>query len=408
MAVLRVVRKQEIVIRNLLVFSYAFFSLQGYIFYNELISKSCQLLCAGIGFIYLMRTTFFQSKRPFVIVVWALFFFVQLGSFLFYPKEVMSYRLGVVPTLNELKQVCMTILCFFPFYFWGQNGYLSDKFVRGLVLLFFVFGLLQFSFVEQKTLTTSLQDNITNNAAYTFVYLSIAFPLFFKNNLKWGLLLLGISTVLIMYGNKRGAIVCYVVLLMLFSYYYVKVHRSKIVSMFIIGVILLGMCVLGYNEYSSNVYLQERVIETMEGNDSGRSLIYTQLWKNWSQHSSISQQLFGRGMAQTINVAGNYAHNDWLELLINNGLLGTGLYLVFFLSVYSLIKKSKLIGYDRCVAYASVLVLFMISIFSMGYTGGYFCFLILGTMIGRNESINRQFKTKVLMKNYYEKSFVYN
>ena len=40
MAVLRVVRKQEIVIRNLLVFSYAFFSLQGYIFYNELISKS--------------------------------------------------------------------------------------------------------------------------------------------------------------------------------------------------------------------------------------------------------------------------------------------------------------------------------------------------------------------------------
>ena len=283
---------------------------------------------------------------------------------------------------------------------------ITDQFILKLTLLLFVLGIIRFGYVEQSLV--SLGDEVTNNVAYTFVYLSIAFPLFFKHNIKLGLLLLGVSLILIMYGSKRGAIGCYAVVLILFAFYYVKNHRSKFLSIFVLGVMLLGTSFMVYREYTNNTYLQERIVETIEGNDSGRGSIYTQLWDNWSQTRSISQQLFGKGMAQTINVAGNYAHNDWLELLTNNGLIGVGVYLLFFLSAYFYVKRSPLIGFDRCVAYACILVLFMVSIFSMGYTGNYFCFLMLGTMIGKSENIKWQAKKEHTEKNYYEKDFMHN
>ena len=111
--------RKEIVIRNLLVSLYIIFAIQSYPFlYNDWISKICQLGCTAIGFVYLLRCIFFMhQKQPLMNTFLAIFFFLQITSFIFYPQEVASVRLGNVSTLNMMKQVCMTILCFFPFYF---------------------------------------------------------------------------------------------------------------------------------------------------------------------------------------------------------------------------------------------------------------------------------------------------
>ena len=60
--------------------------------------------------------------------------------------------------------------------------------------------------------------------------------------------------------------------------------------------------------------------------------------------------------------------NDWLELLISNGAVGVILYLTIFISMIKFLRNSSLSPIMRLSAYLCILIWFLQSIFSMGYT----------------------------------------
>ena len=63
----------------------------------------------------------------------------------------------------------------------------------------------------------------------------------------------------------------------------------------------------------------------------------------FSDHANLLAFLFGNGANATITIVGKNAHNDWLEILINQGLVGGLLFAYFW---YVFFRTCK-IAYNR-------------------------------------------------------------
>lgn len=88
-------------------------------------------------------------------------------------------------------------------------------------------------------------------------------------------------------------------------------------------------------------YFAQRVESTIQGNNSGRNRLYSSVWSAVRNEENIIRILFGHGANSTIKYAGNFAHQDWLETMCNNGLLGVCLLIAFFVSFGNTVLKSR-------------------------------------------------------------------
>ena len=78
----------------------------------------------------------------------------------------------------------------------------------------------------------------------------------------------------------------------------------------------------------SEEFMIKRMASILEGNTSGRDVIYGTIFTKWYSSTNIWNLLFGFGFAGSLEITGgSYAHNDWLELLSNFGLTGIIAYL---------------------------------------------------------------------------------
>ena len=169
-------------------------------------------------------------------------------------------------------------------------------------------------------------------------------------------------------GMKRGAIMIGLVCLIWFlyrTYKSSKSNRSLIIFLTSIAII----CGVAYliDFYNNSEYFQYRIEQTLEGNSSGRDSIYGSLWQYYINQDSLLNILLGNGAMHTIKIAGNFAHNDWLELLICQGLLGIVIYLAYFISLYKNFKNSHNNSILYNILGMCLFIMFASSIFSMSY-----------------------------------------
>ncbi|MCF0206128.1 MAG: O-antigen ligase family protein [Bacteroidales bacterium] len=139
----------------------------------------------------------------------------------------------------------------------------------------------------------------------------------------------------------------------------------------------------------SNGALQARFQETIDGNSSGRDAIYSNILDNFFKTDSPKQILFGNGFASSpIVTGGRYAHNDWLEILCGQGILGVILYALFFLFVFQYTFKKSLTRNERYAALSIFVIWLLKSLFSMGYVDIQTLPLtiLLGYIIGVNDN----------------------
>lgn len=157
---------------------------------------------------------------------------------------------------------------------------------------------------------------------------------------------LAVCFMFVMTGAKRGAIICMgAVLLYLIWWYYKDKHISlRTIASILVIITALG---IGINYYfTTDDYLQQRLQQTLEGNSSHRDVLYFILWNEWL-NADLVTQLFGRGIAQTVPLAGNFAHNDWLELLTDEGLLGALIYLIIIVKFFNIANIYKMVLLNR-------------------------------------------------------------
>ena len=73
----------------------------------------------------------------------------------------------------------------------------------------------------------------------------------------------------------------------------------------------------------------------MEGDISGRDNIAKLIIDYHGTQANVFQIVFGSGSDGTLRLIGAYAHNDWLEILFNQGIVGIIMYVIYWISFLS-------------------------------------------------------------------------
>lgn len=279
---------------------------------------------------------------------------------------------GAVLTATEfLKNIYKSLLPLYAFYVFFKEGKLSENTVRLWLPIFLVVCAGKFMVYEQQRFLNSSYDTdgLTNNVAYDFLSL---FPLlyFVKEKKLWQYGMLAVMMIFILYGMKRGAILISMILLVWFMINSLKDSstNSKLVVIAISALLVVLLYRYVAQLANSSMYFQYRLEKTIEGDSSGRDEYYTFFLHYFGNLTKPLKILLGGGAYETVRINGNMAHNDWLELLINNGILGIILYIIYMKRLYYCFKSYRKTIFQYLILSVFTIVLLK-SLFSMSYTG---------------------------------------
>lgn len=360
---------------------------QGWLFEKgSIIPQSMLVLWLLIDVVYLFKTI---NQKLVDSWGWLLISFgvVMLFDWILSDKVVVGPDGWRVRTLDDLKNISVFLLSYFPFRYHAAKQVLNEKNVRFFFwILLVVFIMIYFS-NERNLLEIRETEDVTNNNAFTFVMLFPLIGLFFDKKYKY--ILVFVMLYFVLMGAKRGAWVCFFIELLLFFSFSFRSFTKRQSWLGIMGILigLVATVALVFSLYQSNDYIQYRFDLMVRGEDSGRSYIWNIL-KNGFQNGSFIQMLFGHGMDSTISIAGMYAHNDWYQLLIDSGLVGVTIYFLMFFSLFKFYFRNKksMPNNIKFMYLSAVLCWFLKSLFSMGYTSP-FSFILLFSIIFSHSAV---------------------
>ena len=189
----------------------------------------------------------------------------------------------------------------------------------------------------------------------------------------------------LLFGAKRGNILAMVIPIALFVYYALRNNQHSVIKTIFVLAVIIGAGFIAYRWVVNNDYLMIRIERAVEGSSSGRDKIYANAWHTWFNSNNIMIYLFGYGFDGTIHHLdrGMHAHNDWLEILVDYGLIGVIFYLAVFISLILQIKRMNKIEM-KLVMISSILIWFFKTLYSMGFTEESFSVIMIsmGTTLG--------------------------
>ena len=273
------------------------------------------------------------------------------------------------PSTTTLGNTLYALLAFVMFAFLGKEGILTQKFILVSAILLTVAAIPSFYNAQQLALAklASGGDETTVNASTIFLML---LPLLFcLRNRVVSLVLFCVCLFFLISGAKRGNILAAVIPAVLYAWMLYKENKRNVFKISILIIAIAAIALWIKDLVLSDEYLLRRLEQTLEGNTSGRDVIYSTMWDMWYGVGSIVNLLFGYGYNGTFlySPMHKFAHNDWLEILVDFGLLGAIFYAAIFISfarLYFMLDK----GNPRLVCIAIISVWFMKTLYSMGFT----------------------------------------
>lgn len=361
-----------LILRNL-----AFFCMLGFLVYHwfpfpPIVWRLALLGVCVIGFLIHL------SRFKFTAVEKSMLFFVALNVIYYF----FSFMWQTPETTNFGNVLC-SMLPIPLFFTIAANGAITQKSLTVFLILSCIAGYFYFNHAESLILERLLRGEpggITINASTVFL---VIIPLLFFVRNRW--MTIGISVIIIffiIYGAKRGNIISAALPFYLLARMKMKSNRSLISEVLLI-IVVIAISYFAYYTMMNSEYLVSRIEKTFEGDSSYRNIIYATAFDTWLNAEAINV-FFGYGTDGTINLIGIRAHNDWLEILVDFGLLGVLVYLIFFICMVRAIHRNK---HNLQLFYAFLAVFFIWfskSLYSMGFTNDIFSFLsaVIGMVLG--------------------------
>lgn len=317
----------------------------------------------------------FKMKQPKMLKWLSIVFYlfaVYGVIYILFGETIHDYN-GPIRQIDYLKKIAASLLPVYPFYYFASKNSFHLKSLNFWIPVFILISIYSFTNYYASRLTAAIEmgssaTEFTNNTGYLFVSL---LPLIFlrKGNPIINYVYIGICALFIVMGVKRGAIATGGICI---AYYLVSMLKRNKGSkkLWFILLSVIAVCIAGYyiiNYIENSEYFSKRLTQTLNGDSSGRDNIYSQLIDIFI-NSNILTMLFGHGADSTIYFISMYAHNDWLEILINQGILGVIIYFMYFVSIY---KTWHIYHKDRTIGLCPsglFFVLFFKTLFSMSYT----------------------------------------
>jgi hypothetical protein len=318
--------------------------------------------------------THYKNPIYFKGLGWLLFVFFIYGLVLLISgEELVIFEVGSrVQNFSYIKGLFNSLLPIYPFYVFGRKGYFTNKRLIIYPVAFVILSISSFFAYQSSALidsTSSERFEVTNNMGYSFVAIIPLLVLLKRNLLKY--ILFAVCVAFILLSIKRGAIVTGLFATVVFMFSSLKNSKRgvKFVAFLSVIVIGLGIYFLASDLMQNNAYFQSRLDRSYGMDDSSvRSIIYSGLLEHFWD-SKILNQLFGNGAFATTKFAINFAHNDWLEILIDHGVFGILLYITYWICFYKTWRLSRNKN-DASISVSILLVMliyFVKSFFSMSY-----------------------------------------
>lgn len=255
-------------------------------------------------------------------------------------------------------------------YLSTRDGILQEKHLKVLFFVFFAVctaRYLGYAYARELVGVYDTDGMTTNNLAYDFLGLLPMVCVFKKRPFVQYISILAILAFII-YSVKRGAILIGLVSVAYLILKNMSTGRKKNKLSYVFLAIVVVILSYSFIEYlmTTNSFFITRMEATMEGDSSARDEYYTFFLNYLGSLESIPKMLFGGGAYYTVVLLGNLAHNDWLEILICNGLVGAIIYLVYWVRYYKTIRLSR-----NTDLYLPLMLLFISmaakTLFSMSY-----------------------------------------
>ena len=278
-----------------------------------------------------------------------------------------------VANTRYLKVIYKSLLPIYAFYVFARKKLLTERTMKFIFFVFLALAIRSFFKTEQALLRKAAEEGssaeeFTNNVAYTFVGLLPALVLFHKKPIIQ-YLCLTICGYFIIMGMKRGAIIAAGVCLVWFLASNMKKAPKR--GRWIIVVVSMVVITIGvyYIQYmmDSNAYFRYRIAQTEAGESSGRDELYVTFYNHFIHETNPFRLMFGNGANATLKIGMNFAHNDWLEIAINQGLLGLLVYFVYWIDFFFTWKKTKKQPQSFMAVGMLLIILFLTTLFSMSY-----------------------------------------
>ena len=289
------------------------------------------------------------------------------------PLYVEDIIASAYPKHEFLKLAYVSLLPIFSFYYFHKQGMITEEVIRFVSLVLLIVTTCNFIDNQASMLAVAMsehssRDEFTNNIAYDFLQL-LPMAFFWRKKPIVQYLFVAYIFVFIVIGMKRGAIAVGAVCFLWFVYRSMKSSRGW--NRTIIVALTMALVAVGIRYvvdfYSTSDYFQQRLQQTIDGDSSGRDALYEALWDHFLNETSVSKILFGNGAMQTIKIGGNFAHNDWLEILTCHGILGIFIYLLYFATLvrqWVMVKRNPLV-YN--ILGMTIIIMFASTLFSMSY-----------------------------------------
>lgn len=335
---------------------------------------SCAML---MGIYYTVKTICLPNIPVYFTGLNMLFFmFIIYGILLLFSNHhyIIIFSWSEVPNSTFLKNIFLSLPNVYVFYYFSRKGYLTEKALKKWVIVFLASSV--FRYIDnQMALLNMMQlkgvqtKEMTNNMGYLFVALMPTIAVFKdKVRIQYGILILCMA--FIMMAMKRGAIIVGTIMLiyiLYFNYKYNKNVSKRKVIVFSLFIIVAAYFITEYMLESSD-YFMSRIEQTKEGNSSGRNALYERYWNHFKNETDILKYLLGNGANATLGIGVNYAHNDWLEIAIDEGVLGLVIYCIYWFCFWRTIASIKYNITAKLVLTLTFISFLIMTVFSMSYT----------------------------------------
>lgn len=308
----------------------------------------------------------------------------------------------VMNNASYTTQIYCSLLPIYAFYTFSVKGFLNETVIKRWIIVFFIVAIAIYIQTLRDAFLRHLgSTEVTNNAGYIILPL---IPLMAFLNKKPLLQFMGliICMLLILFAMKRGAILIGAICLLYFVYFSLKsASRNMALWVFLssIGLIVAGYFII-VDMVGASEYFQSRIEETLEGNTSSRDVLYGDFVSYIFYNTDFLQFLFGSGANATLKVSVNYAHNDWLEIAVNQGLIGVVVFFVYWIAFYKSCKRIKSNPPARLAITLIFFIYFMKTLFSMSYSDmNMFATCILGYCLSFDPKLSVVTPNKVICIN---------
>lgn len=281
----------------------------------------------------------------------------------------------------DIRESIWWPLIYFLFYiiaFNDNKGIYLKTLIKKIFPILFIIFFIQYLFIREGNFIFYTQSGVkiyesSNQIFFNSLLLPFAFLLNDKR-VKYIILIIGL--IIVLYSFKRSAII-YTTLIVIMSIYYDFIHnkesnpiRGIVLSCIIISV---GLYSFRYIDKQTSGNISQR-FETMEmDKGSGRLDVYKNVWKLY-QGKSLELKILGSGNNSVAddNVIFSYgqikrlsAHNDFLEILYDFGIIGIVLYFIIIINILKRIFYLNKIDDKLFQANLAVFIIFIVvSLFS--------------------------------------------